>query len=231
MKELGPVIPMRNLNASALSVALLISVSLISTNCTAPGSGSAGGLGRIGDQDLISTFRELHTPIYRVYSLGPDRDAIHGLLAASFAGRALTREYVEHYSTLVWMQREQTAIDVLQVNYEQVDVLRLGHGNVEIDADWSVGGVVTHRNHQHARVNRYRAVYTLAPVDGGLRIVETRVRNSERVGSLLSADGSWVFDDLPSSGSGFMDPLELLRAGVGAEENAAPEKPAEGEAP
>ena len=209
---------MRNLKASALTVALFIPIMLISANCTAPGSGAPGGLGRAGDQDLISAFRELHAPIYRVYSLGPDRDAIHDLLAASFAGRALTREYVEHYSTLVWMQREQTAIDVLPVNYEQVEVLRRGRGNVEIDADWSVGGVVTHRNHQHARVNRYRAVYTLAAVEGGLRIVETRVRHSERVGSLLSADGSWAFDSLPSSGSGFMDPLELLQAGVGNED-------------
>jgi hypothetical protein len=111
------------------------------------------------------------------------------------------------------MQREQTAIEVLQVNYEEVHVLRRGDRNVEIDADWSVGGVVTHRNHRHVRVNRYRAVYTLAPAEGGLRIVETHVRNSERVGSLLSGDAAWVFDDMPSSGSGFMDPLELLRAG------------------
>jgi len=227
MKELGPVIPMRNPKATALSAALLISISLISTNCTAPGDGLPGAAGAAGDQDLISAFRELHSPIYRVYSLGPDPDAVHDLLSASFAGRALTREYVEHYSTLVWMQKEQTAIDVLQVNYEQVDVLRRERGSVEIDADWSVGGVVTHRNHQHARVNRYRAVYTLASIDGGLRIVETRVRNSERVGSLLSADGSWVFDALPSSGSGFMDPAELLGAGIGAEEDPVPE----GEAP
>jgi hypothetical protein len=94
---------------------------------------------------------------------------------------------------------------------------------VRIDADWSVGGVVTHQNHRHARVNRYNAVYTLAGRGDDLRIIATKVRNSERVDSLLLKDTSWVFDDLPSSGSGFLDPADLLRGGLGEEEPAAVE--------
>jgi hypothetical protein len=201
---------------------LLGLILLAAVDCSGSRERLPPGLVSAGDGELVEAFRQLHAPIYRVYSLGPDRDAIHDLLAASFAGRALTREYVEHYTTLVWMQREQTAIDVLQVNYEQVKVLERNRRKVEVDADWSVGGVVTHRNHQHARVNRYRAVYTLAQADDGLRIVETRVRNSERVGSLLAEDGSWAFDSLPTSGSGFMDPRELLKAGFGNEEQPVP---------
>jgi hypothetical protein len=177
------------------------------------------------DGDLIEEFKELHARIYDVYSLGRDRDRVHDLLSSSFAGRALTKEYVEHFTTLVRMRDERTAIQVLKVDYERVSVLNRRPEAVRIDADWSVGGVVTHQNHRHARVNRYRAVYTLAEQGQGqgLRIIETRVRNSERVDSLSAKDGSWPFDDMPRSGAGFLDPADLLRGGLGeGEEDSTP---------
>ena len=169
----------------------------------------------LDDSALEETFRTLHKPLYGVYDLGPDRDGIHDLLSASFHGEALTTEYVEHYTTLFRMVDDETSIRIQRVDYETVAVLdRDPSGDVRIDADWSVGGVVTHQGHKHPRVNRYRAVYTLSPTSEGLRITRTRMRNLERVRSLLSAGDAWTVDDLPKSGGGFMDPLDLLEAGV-----------------
>ena len=183
------------------------------------------------DATVVERFKALHKPLYGVYDLGPDRDRIHGLLEDSFVGEALTRECVEHYTTLFRMVDDETSIQIQRVDYESVEVLDRAPGQVRVDADWSVGGVVTHQGHKHPRVNRYRAVYTLSDTHGGLRITGTRMRNLERVRSLLSAGDAWTIDDLPKSGAGFMDPLDLLEAGVledieraEQEQQAAPEE-------
>ena len=169
---------------------------------------------QLDDTAITDTFRSLHKPLYGVYDLGPSRDGIHDLLSASFVGEALTDEYIEHYTTLFRMVEDETSIRIQRVDYESVTVLDRGPEGVRVDADWSVGGVVTHQGHKHPRVNRYRAVYTLSPTADGLRITATRMRNLERVRSLLAAGDAWTIDDLPKSGGGFMDPLDLLEAGV-----------------
>ncbi|HCH64091.1 MAG: hypothetical protein CL927_00935 [Deltaproteobacteria bacterium] len=181
---------------------------------TAPSCAPKAGPLLPGDAAVVEQFKQLHKPLYGVYDLGPDRNGIHGLLADSFVGEALTQEYVEHYTTLFRMVDDETSIQIQRVDYESVAVLDRGAGHVRVDADWSVGGVVTHQGHKHPRVNRYRAVYTLSHTRHGLRITDTRMRNLERVRSLLSAGDAWTIDDLPKSGAGFMDPLDLLEAGV-----------------
>ena len=170
---------------------------------------------------MLARFREIHSQVYRVYSVGLDRDAVHDQLAAAFAGDALTREYVEHWTTLARMRDEGTAIDVLSVDYESVAVAGSVPDGVLVEADWSVGGIVTHQSHKHHRINRYQAVYTMAmaSTDGeapALHIVDTRVRNAERVSTPLesSGGGSFPLDELPKSERGYLGPAELLRSGI-----------------
>ena len=165
--------------------------ALLALGCT------ASPIDRLGGADsVIERFRQIHSQVYRVYSLGPDRDAIHAQLAAAFAGDALTREYVEHWTTLARMREEGTAIDVLSVDYESVAVAGTSPQGVLVEADWSVGGIVTHQRHKHHRINRYQAVYTVAMAANeageapALHIVDTRVRNAERVATPLESPGS-----------------------------------------
>ena len=177
---------------------------------------------RLGGADTVMAhFREIHSQVYRVYSVGLDRDAVHDQLAAAFAGDALTREYVEHWTTLARMRDEGTAIDVLSVDYESVAVAGSVANGVLVEADWSVGGIVTHQSHKHHRINRYQAVYTMAmaSTDGetpALHIVDTRVRNAERVATPLESSGAGGFplDELPKSERGYLGPAELLRSGI-----------------
>ena len=201
-------------NAAAALVACL--PALAGLSCT------AAPLERLGGADtVLARFREIHTQVYRVYSVGLDRDAVHDQLATAFAGDALTREYVEHWTTLARMQEEGTAIDVLSVDYENVTVAGEAGGGVLVEADWSVGGIVTHQSHKHHRINRYQAVYTvaMASTDGeppALHIVDTRVRNAERVATPLESkdSGSFPLDELPKSERGYLGPAELLRSGI-----------------
>lgn len=164
----------------------------------------------------VETFRQLHEPVYGVYDLAREPDAVHGLLAAAFHGEALTREYVEHWSALARMTEEDVDVDVLGIEY--LELLPLDGGR--IDATWLVRGVVRHARHRHARVNRYRAIYTLADTSDGPRIVDTRLADLSRVRTALTLDD--LLDPLEGSSAaeqGFLDPTELFEAGLlGTEE-------------
>ncbi len=192
-----------------LCASYVLAVVLLGAGCR-PSPGSAGR-----DEETAELFQKLHERLYGVYALGTDRDLIWDLLSSSFAGDALTQQYVEHFTTLTQMSAEQTAIEVLQVDYEHVEIVERDADRIVVDADWSVGGIVTHQRHKHPRVNRYRALYTLASNDGGVgyRIVDTRMRNLERVRSLIDSH-DFPLDEIPQSARGLLGPAELLRSGV-----------------
>jgi len=167
------------------------------------------------DPEVLEHFRELHTHIYDVYSVEFDRDAVYDLLAESFAGDALVKEYVEHYTTQWRMQHDDTKVTILRVDYADTQVVQRMADRTVVEADWNVGGVVYHQGHTHARINRYQAAYTLAPGDGGLRIVDTRMKDMERVRLDMMSGGNLGLDQpLPTSGQGMLSPSDLLKAGM-----------------
>lgn len=185
---------------------------------------------------MLGAFEQAHRRVYGVYDLQPDRDRVYDLLESSFTGDALTREYIEHYTTLVRMGREKTAIRVLQVDYDRLAASPLGSGLWSVDADWSVGGIVTHQGHSHVRVNRYSALYLLRETDEGLRIVETRMRDSRRVRSTFEGAPVFPAESETSSAGGFMDLGTLLRGGIDlpdadSDDDGSPREPAESRAP
>ena len=175
-----------------------------------------GWLEAASDEQVVAEFERLHRRLYQVYSLGPDRHGLHALLASSFEGEALTQEYVEHFATLSRMRADETRVDVLRVDYEAVEIKERDEDRVVVEADWSIGGIVTHQTHQHPRINRYRAVYTLAaqspPDPAPLLIVASRMSNLERVRTALSDASPFPLDNLPTSASGLLDVGDLLRS-------------------
>ena len=162
---------------------------------------------------LIEQFKETHAEVYEVYHLGEDRDRLHNHLSKIYLGEALTEAYVLHFQTIQQMQRDETAIDVRQIDYSVVEFQAHTSEGVFLDVDWSVGGIVTHQKHKHTRVNRYQAGYKLQQDDNGLwKIAHTRVRNAERVQrAFLSDDAFFNGDD---GGGGYLDPLDLLEGGL-----------------
>jgi hypothetical protein len=163
-------------------------------------------------------FKEIHRDVYSVYQVPLEPDVIHGLLNGVFSGEALTSEYIEHYTARVHMNEEETEIDIRQIDYNQTEIIESYSTHCRIDVDWSVGGIVTHQKHKHPRVNRYRAVFTLMPNDdGNWRIVDTKMRNAERIQRAGIRDTDF-FDGKTNSG-GYLDPMDLIDAGVNDEES------------
>ena len=187
-------------------ILLLLPLPLLLACSPVPGGGD------LPDGELVDLFRALHEPVARVYEVGVDRDALHSRLASSFAGEILTRQYVEHFAAVSRMERDGTSIRVVRVDYETIEVVERSPEGVSLDVDWSVGGVVKHQQHRHARTNRYRAIYDLAPTAEGWRIVGTRLRDMARVRRLTVTE-----EGLPKSAGGLMSPLDLLKAGMGEE--------------
>lgn len=186
----------------------LLLLPLLLLACARPPVGAG-----TSDAELVEVFRALHEPVARVYEVGADRDALHARLASSFGGELLTRQYVEHFAAISRMGREGTSLRVVRVDYEAIQVVERSETTASLDVDWSVGGVVQHQRHRHARTNRYRAIYDLVPnTDGEWRIVETRLRDMERVRRMTVTE-----EGLPKSAGGLMSPLDLLRAGMGEE--------------
>jgi len=168
------------------------------------------------DEQIVSEFERLHRPVSDVYglsgwlsteSLGED---LWTLLSRTFAGEALTAEYLEHFVTLVGMGRDGTRIRIASLDYDSVEVLERFGEIVRVSADWSVGGLITHRSHTHPRINSYRAVFDLAPAldpPGEMRIVSSQILDLARQERLRpqnspggSARGSLSMGDLIESG-------------------------------
>ena len=181
----------------------------------------------VPDDQITEQFRALHSQIYDVYGLPPERDPVYDLLRDSFDGDALTKEYVEHYTTLHRMRRDDTKITILRVDYSDTAVVEWRGEAAVVEADWNVGGVVYHQGHSHARINRYQAIYTVAPTDAGYRIVETRMKNMERVQMDMMSTGFGLDQELPTTGQGMLSPSDLLKAGLVPEDDDDSAAPAE----
>ena len=133
------------------------------------------------DGQVEVAFRELHRRIYGVYDLAPERDPVHDWLSASFAGETLTREYIEHFTTLTRLEAEGMWVEPLGVAYDDVLVVGRSGEGVQVEAAWTVRGIVHHPTHEHERVNHYRAIYTVAERGAGPRLVGVRMKNVRRL--------------------------------------------------
>ncbi len=194
-------------------IACLLGIGLPSCGTGAPA---------IADDAALVIFQQLHSQIYDVYGLAPERDDVYDLLRTSFDGEALLDEYVEHYTTLRRMQRDDTKVTILRVDYGETQVLDNTEDGVVIEADWNVGGVVYHQGHSHTRINRYQAIYTLAERDPGYRIVDTKMKNMERVQLDLMTSSLGLDEPLPTTGQGMLSPSDMLRAGLKPEDFSRP---------
>lgn len=160
---------------------------------------------------VVQEFERFHPTVYSIYGSEPQEDTLHRILAAVFVGQKLTQEYVEHFTTLHHMSIEETSIDVKQVDYNHIEVLNFDFGWVQLDVDWSVGGVVTHQGHKHTRVNRYHAVYTLIEIaPDQWRVSNVKMRNAERIRRATDED---ILNG-EDAGGGYLDPMDLLEAGM-----------------
>ena len=159
----------------------------------------------------LEDFKIMHPKVYEVYREDLHPEELHDALSEVFIGDRLTKEYIEHFTTQHHMLVEETEIDIKQIDYNSLDIVDYDLEWIKIDADWSVGGIVSHQKHKHTRINRYRAVYTLVlnPQDQW-RVNDVKMRNAERI---RRASDEEILEGT-DQGGGYLDPLDLLEAGM-----------------
>lgn len=176
-------------------------------SCSAPPSAPTAA-----DPALAAHFQSLHRRIYDVHQQGVDRRDLHTWLAGSFAGEALTEQYVTAFRTARRLAAQDAGIDVRRVEYgDIVQLPSAAPGRTRLDVQWSVGGVLRHAAHRHARVNQYRAIYELQTTAEGPRIVAAHMRSASRLRHPLLEGGAFDLFAPDADGPGaFLDPADLM---------------------
>jgi hypothetical protein len=137
------------------------------------------------DATWTDRFRAVHAPAYGVWATQPRGERLHRALAEVFAGEALTQAYLDHERSLRRLATTEGRVDVQDIRYRTVEVLDRGWSWATVEAEWEVSGTIRHgtgeQAHVHRRTNVYRAAYRISEVDGGFRIVESRMRDIRRL--------------------------------------------------
>jgi hypothetical protein len=141
-----------------------------------------GGLrGVPNEQAAHRILSRLLPSVYRAFEFSSE-SAVYDRLALSVTDDALAEIYLEHRRAVEVEERGGARARV-----EAVELL--GVGPVEaapedgfvVEADWTVGGTVTHFGHRHFRRNLYTARATVVPVDGTWKIHSIEVFDEQRL--------------------------------------------------
>ncbi len=119
--------------------------------------------------------------VYRAFELREEA-AVYDRLAVSVTGPTLTEVYLEHRRALELEERggaraRVEAVEILEVR----DVEPAPEGGFTAEADWNVGGNVTHFGHRHFRQNRYDARVHLVPDEGVWKVRSIEILEEERL--------------------------------------------------
>ncbi|HAY80407.1 MAG TPA: hypothetical protein DCY79_11420 [Planctomycetaceae bacterium] len=146
----------------------------------------------VTEQHADTVFRELHGKLYRAFQYQREEE-IYDALSTCIDGDLLRDVYLQVQQGLK-MQEQGGAISRIQ----DVQIIE---GHVSPDApsnnvaqngnaaqteftyqcQWHVVGTVEHWGHIHERTNAYRALFTVAAIDGHWKVTQMSVLDEERV--------------------------------------------------
>ena len=137
------------------------------------------------EKEAVDIFSTLHANIYRAFDYD-NEDDIYDTLSQSVARSMLYEIYADVYESLIMRQQGGAMCTVDQVDTLSSEYLGGVEGDTpsfRVSSHWRVSGTVAHWGHIHKRVNEYKALYTVARVQGAWKIVGTKVTMQNRVDS------------------------------------------------
>jgi hypothetical protein len=125
--------------------------------------------------------QQLLTNVYRAFDVR-DENRVYDRLAVSVTGDQLTQIYLENRKSLEFENRGGARANVDDVKILSInDVQRSADGGFVADADWTVGGSVSHFGHTHYRQNRYHALVIFTMVDESWKIRDIELIDEKRL--------------------------------------------------
>ena len=108
--------------------------------------------------------------------------AVFDRLALSVTGETLSDVYLDHRKALQMEERGGARARVEAVEVIDVAAVEpLDSGGFAAEADWTIGGTVTHFGHRHFRQNRYSARVTVVRDDGSWKLRDVEILDEERL--------------------------------------------------
>ena len=137
------------------------------------------------NEAVTTIFEPLHGNLYKAFDHGSEQE-IYDALERSVSGPLLKDLYTQVYNSLV--QAEQggmlgiiTGVEPQDLDVQAIAVDEDGRARIDVLHRWQVEGTVYHWGHSHTRVHEYEAVYTLAGLAEGWRIVAQKMQQQRRL--------------------------------------------------
>ncbi|MEO1131832.1 MAG: HupE/UreJ family protein [Cyanobacteria bacterium J06639_1] len=119
--------------------------------------------------------------VYRAFEFRDESD-IYDKLALSVTGDELTDVYLDSRRSLEVENQGGARARVEQVDVTEVKGIHVGaDGQITLQAQWQVGGSVSHLGHTHFRHNQYEALIAIAVEDDVWKIVDIEVVDEHRL--------------------------------------------------
>lgn len=161
------------------------SAALVLPTWLVPIPGTGGELQLPSNDGVAAIFEPLHANLYKAFDHGSEGE-IYDALERSVSGPLLKTLYTQVYNSLV--QAEQggmlgivTGVEPMSLEVRSISVNEDDRAVIDVQHRWSVEGTVYHWGHSHTRVHEYEAIYTLAGLEQGWRIVGQQMREQRRV--------------------------------------------------
>ena len=143
-------------------------------------------------EEAKGIFLSLHRNVYRAFDYTSESE-IYDTLARSIDGLLLQWIYNEIYQSLILREEGGAVCRISSVKTEDLQLLNTLTTEKEsaafsVRCTWRVRGVVHHWGHMHARTNRYRADFTMAPRAGSWKIIDMDILHQTRVDDGPSTD-------------------------------------------
>jgi len=169
--------------SGAIAAGVAGAIVLPMARVAVPGTG--GELMLPSNEAVTTIFEPLHGNLYKAFDHGSEQE-IYDALERSVSGPLLKDLYTQVYNSLV--QAEQggmlgiiTGVEPQDLDVQAIAVDEDGRARIDVLHRWQVEGTVYHWGHSHTRVHEYEAVYTLAGLAEGWRIVAQKMQQQRRL--------------------------------------------------
>lgn len=135
-------------------------------------------------EEALELFGRLHSNMYRAFE-SSSRDEVYELLAASVDGPILDAMYGDIYEGLILREdggavAQVEQVEVLEREFDEALTAEMDGTGFGVRWVWRVHGRVIHFAHEHKRVERIEARYSVRASMQGWRIAGVQVLSQER---------------------------------------------------
>lgn len=143
-----------------------------------------GGIEVPRGDEAYAILQRLHGNVYQAFG-GSTPEEVYDLLAVSVAPGIIDDLYGDVYESLVLRNQGGAVCRVERIDVFEHTVRPGQSGSAVpqfmVELGWRVHGIVSHWGHEHRRINKYRADYTVEHDGRAWRIAKVQVREQERI--------------------------------------------------